>query len=67
MISTSISSVISDTLKLVRNQLLLSGVEQNVDVAGGPSYGLWGLQKPAAGVPESFHKFNPGHASRVEI
>ncbi|MGO8878943.1 MAG: sensor histidine kinase [Desulfomonilaceae bacterium] len=33
MISTSISSVIGDTLKLVRNQLLLSGVEQTVDLA----------------------------------
>ena len=32
MISTSISSVIGDTLKLVRNQLLLSGVEQIVDL-----------------------------------
>jgi signal transduction histidine kinase len=32
MISTSISSVIGDTLKLVRNQLLLSGVEQTVDL-----------------------------------
>ena len=32
MISTSISSVINDTLKLVKNQLLLSGVEQEVDV-----------------------------------
>lgn len=32
MVSTSISSIINDTLKLVRNQLLLSGVEQNVDV-----------------------------------
>ena len=29
MISTSISSVIGDTLKLVRNQLLLSGVERD--------------------------------------
>lgn len=31
MITTSISSVIMDTLKLVKNQLLLSGVEQKVD------------------------------------
>ncbi len=32
MISISIASVIDDTLKLVRNQLLLSGVDQDVDV-----------------------------------
>ena len=32
MVSTSIYSVICDTLKLVKNQMLLSGVEEKVDV-----------------------------------
>jgi two-component system, NtrC family, sensor kinase len=32
MVSVSIVNVVGDTLKLVRNQLLLSGVEENTDV-----------------------------------
>lgn len=35
MISVSIPSVITDTLKLVRNQLLLSGVEEHVELSSG--------------------------------
>ncbi|MGC8605210.1 MAG: sensor histidine kinase [Desulfomonilaceae bacterium] len=32
MISTSVSSVINDTLKLIKNQFLLSGVEQDINI-----------------------------------
>jgi signal transduction histidine kinase len=62
----SIGAVIQDTLKLVRNQLTLSGilVEQDIPADLPP---IRGEKKPATGLPQSVHQRHPGHAGRGHL